>query len=73
MGICIDNKSCLKENLIYILPSVRAELLITLCLEIPCRLQKDTFQKTGQPDQKPDFGVRDIKIGHKLMQNEIGQ
>ena len=37
------------------------------------RLQKHTFQKTGQPDQKPDFGVRDIKVGHKLMQNEIGQ
>ena len=36
MCICIDNKSCLKENLTYLLPSVRAKLLITVCLEIPC-------------------------------------
>ena len=38
MGICIDNKSYLKESHAYLLPSVRDKLLITLCLEIPCML-----------------------------------
>ena len=38
MGICIDNKLCLKENLTYLLPSVRVKLLITVCLEIPCMI-----------------------------------
>ena len=39
MGICIENKSSLKENLTYLLPSVRAKLLITVCLEIPCTIK----------------------------------
>ena len=37
MGICIDNKSHLNENHVYLLPSVKDKLLITLCLEIPCK------------------------------------
>ena len=35
------------------------------------RLQKHTLFR--KPDQKPDFGAWDIKVGHKLIQNEIGQ
>ena len=45
MCICIDNKSCLKENLTYLLPSVRATLLITVCLEIPCIRMSKRFPK----------------------------
>ena len=36
MSICIDNKSCLKEYLTSLLPSVKAKLLCTVCLETPC-------------------------------------
>ena len=45
MGICIENKSSLKENLTYLLPSVRAKLLITVCLEIPCTISKTKIMK----------------------------
>ena len=47
MGICIENKSSLKENLTCLLPSVRAKLLITVCLEIPCTLP--IFGKVSLP------------------------
>ena len=38
MGIYIDNKSRLKQNLTFCLLSVRGKLLYTVCLETRCRL-----------------------------------
>ena len=64
MAVCIDNKSCLKENLTYRLPSVRAKLLITLCLEIPCMYLVSQKVNRGRQTTYGTVGVKCIIYSH---------